>query len=239
LAPTSPQDSSEAPRPEAGWSRWAGQDLLRPWAHVRGPSPLGNVGASRARKMAAHLWRLCRHACYRLPHSRPGRGWSMRGVVVPPPARPADLRAWYSGDRFPNINFLCRSQLWCPRRGVPALGAHPSGQVGAACSARHDIPHRTHHQRVWPGWSGRRVKCPRLPGANSAASGGKTIRRGTPAACGPGLGSMSPHVAREPGPVGNGGSRGGDRVRLWWECVGTEYRACHADLILRGGQVAK
>jgi len=131
--------------------------------------------------MVAHLWRLCRHAWYRLPQSRPGHGWSMRGVVVPSPTRPAHLRAWYSGDRFPIISCLCRSQLWCPRRGVPAQGAHISGQVGAACAARHDIPHRTHHQRVWPGGSGRRVKCSRMPGTDSAVSSGKTIRPGTPA----------------------------------------------------------
>jgi len=98
--------------------------------------------------MTFHLWRFCNHAWYRLPHSRPGHGWSMRGVVVPAPARPADLRAWYSGDRFPITSSLCRSQLGYPHRGVSAQGAHPSGQVGAACVARHDIPH---HKRAWPG----------------------------------------------------------------------------------------
>jgi len=160
---------------------------------------------------------------------------------VPPPSRPADLRAWYSGDRFPIISCLCRSQLWCPRRGVPAQGEHPSGQVGAACAARHDIPHRAHHQRVWPGGSGRRLKCPRMPGANSAVSSGKTIRPGTPASGGPTQGCVRcPRMWRgSPAPWVMGGTGGGDRVRLWWECVGPEYRACHADLILGGRQVAK
>jgi len=39
---------------------------------------------------------------------------------------------------------LCRSQIWCPLRGVPAIGAHPSGQVDAAHAARHDMPHSEH-----------------------------------------------------------------------------------------------
>jgi len=133
----------------------------------------------------------------------------MRGVVVPSPTRSADLRAWYSGDRFPIISCLCRSQLCCPRWGVSTHGAHPSGQVGVACAARHDIPHRLHHQRVWPGVSGRRVKCPRISEASSAASNGRTIRAGIPATGGPGLGSTSPHVAREPRPVGTGWIGGG------------------------------
>jgi len=133
----------------------------------------------------------------------------MRGVVVPAPARPTDLRAWYSSDRFPITSCLCLSQLWCPRRGLPVQGEHPSGQVGVACTASHDIPHRVHHQRAWPGGSGRRVKCQRMPEAKSTVSKGKINRPGWDAVVGPWLGSTSPHVAREPRPVGNGGSRGG------------------------------
>jgi len=133
---------------ELGCLSGGGQDLLRPWDHERDPLPSGNVGANTARSMAAHRWRLCRHAWYRRPHSRPGHGWLMRGVAVPAPARPADLRAWYSGDRSPITSCLCRSQLWCPLRGAPAIGAHPSGQVCAARAARHDMPHREHHHSV-------------------------------------------------------------------------------------------
>jgi len=162
--------------------------------------------------MGFHIWRLCRHAWYRLPHSRPGQGWSMRWIVVPAPARHADLRACYFGDRFPITGCLCRSQLWCPLRGVTAKGAHPFGQVGAACAARHDVPHRTHHQRAWPDGSGRRVKCPRMPGDRSTVSRGNTIRPGWGAAAGPGLGSTFPHVARDPHPVDNRGIRGGSVV---------------------------
>jgi len=95
----------------------------------------------------------------------------------------------------------------------PSRRANPWGtpvrQVGVACATRHDIPHRTHHQRVWPGGSGRRVRCPRMSGANSAVSNGRTIRAGIPASGGPGLGSTSPHVSREPRPVGTGLFGGG------------------------------
>jgi len=95
----------------------------------------------------------------------------------------------------------------------PSRRANPWGtpvrQVGVACATRHDIPHRTHHQRVCPGGSGRRVRCPRMSGANSAVSNGRTIRAGIPASGGPGLGSTSPHVSREPRPVGTGLFGGG------------------------------
>jgi len=82
----------------------------------------------------------------------------MRGTVVPTPGQGMGGRCasrsartcqvCYSGDRFPITSCLCRSQLWCPLRDAQAVGAHPSGQVGAAHAARHDMPHREHHQIV-------------------------------------------------------------------------------------------
>jgi len=99
--------------------------------------------------------------------------------------------------------------------GVLSAGALPSGQVGATCAARQDMPHRVHTSRVCPGVSGRRVKCPRMPGASSAVSRGRTCRAAPlgSVATGPGLGSTFPHVAREPRPVSDGGSGVGRSAR--------------------------
>jgi len=137
------------------------------------PRPLARDGLRRVLLLVAARRRQWLPASSPLPARAE---WSMRGVVVPGPARPADLRAWYSGDRFPITSCLCRSQLWCPLSGVPAIGANPSGQVGAGRTARHDMPQRTHQQTVWPGGSGRGVKCPRMPGANSTVSRGTACR---------------------------------------------------------------
>jgi len=127
-----------------------------------------------------------------------------RGTVS---IRPALRRCWYSGDLLLIPSCRCLIQLWWPLRGDPAVGAQQSEHVAAACGARDDIPHRTHHQRACPGASGCKAKWPRMPGAVRAMSRGRTCRVIPDSSVwpGPGLGSTSPQVASDPRPeVGEG-----------------------------------
>jgi len=117
--------------------------------------------------------------------------------------RPAPRRTWDSGDLFPITSCRVLNQLWWHLRGGPVVGAQASGHVAAALGARHDIPHRAHHQRACPGVSGCRAEWPRMPGAVRAVSRSRTWRGASASFLrpGPGLGSTSPHVVSDTRPV--------------------------------------
>jgi len=188
LVSTSPQDRREAALPEK-WDRSrAEQDKQRPWMRLPGaPVPGGGMvnGGPAPRRACGGDAARC---------SIDGSTSDLRTDHRSAGSRYPYQTGLPSGDLLPITSCLCLSKRWWPLRGGPAVGAQLSGHVAAASRARHNIPHRTHHQRACPGASGCRAKWPRMPGVVRAMSSGRTYR-GTPYSSlwpGPGLGSTSP-----------------------------------------------